>query len=168
MKVEPLYDRILVRLLVEGEPSRSGLVVPDIARGKRPYAYGEVLSVGQGRVNMQGVIVPLQVKPGDVVCFGRKAGIIIPVLGESLDDEEELTMLREPEVLAIVHDLPRQSSIAGPDGRLLSMAPRSHAAKGIETWEESKEVDAKLKEEGWIDGIEDPELDGARPQPGED
>lgn len=166
MRVEPLYDRILVEVIKEGTVSRGGIVVPDIAQGKRPYCYGEVVAIGPGLYH-EGKLQPLIVKVGDVVVYPRRSGMIIPIPGDEDKEEAEVTLLHEREVLGIVHDMPRKTSIVGVDGRLLAMQPKSHAPIGIETWEESKEIDAKLREEGWSEGLDDPNLDAERPQAGE-
>lgn len=132
MRLEPIYDRILVEPLSEGRVSAGGIAIPDVAAASRPYAYGEVIAAGGGRVNLEGRVAPLAVKVGDVVMFPRRAGMRIPMLDDDgtvqrtdAGDERELLLMREPDVLAVVHDFPRATSIAGLDGRLLRMIPTS-------------------------------------------
>jgi chaperonin GroES len=94
MKVRPLHDRLLVRRLEEKETARGGIIIPDTAREK-PME-GQVLAVGNGRVLESGKKLALDVKVGDKILFGKYSGTEIKV------DGEEVLMVREDEVLAIV------------------------------------------------------------------
>jgi len=94
MKVRPLHDRLLVRRLEEKETARGGIIIPDTAREK-PME-GQVLAVGNGRVLESGKTLALDVKVGDKILFGKYSGTEIKV------DGEEVLMVREDEVLAIV------------------------------------------------------------------
>jgi chaperonin GroES len=94
MKVRPLHDRLLVRRLEEKETARGGIIIPDTAREK-PME-GKVLAVGNGRVLENGKRLALDVKVGDTILFGKYSGTEIKV------DGEEVLMVREDEVLAIV------------------------------------------------------------------
>ena len=87
----PLHDRILVRRIEEGESIRGGIIIPDSAKEK-PME-GEVIAVGAGK-REKGELIPLDVKAGDRVLFGKYSGTEI-----KLDDEEYL-ILREEEILA--------------------------------------------------------------------
>lgn len=90
----PLYDRVLVKRLNAEEMSKGGLFLPETAKEKPQEA--EVIAVGQGRLNKDKDIVPLTVKPGDRVLFGKYSGEEI-----KLDGEEHL-ILREDDILAIL------------------------------------------------------------------
>lgn len=94
MEIRPLYDRILVKRVESPTKSRGGLFLPE-SSSEKP-SEGEVLAVGQGRVNDDGDVRPLVVKVGDRVLFSKYAGSEI-----KLDGEERL-VLREDEVLGIV------------------------------------------------------------------
>ena len=94
MKVRPLHDRLLVRRLEEKETARGGIIIPDTAREK-PME-GKVLAVGNGRVLDTGKKLALDVKVGDTILFGKYSGTEIKI------DGEEVLMVREDEVLAIV------------------------------------------------------------------
>jgi chaperonin GroES len=94
MKVRPLHDRLLVRRLEEKETAGGGIIIPDTAREK-PMK-GKVLAVGNGRVLENGKKLPLDVKAGDKVLFGKYSGTEIEI------DGEEVLIVREDEVLAIL------------------------------------------------------------------
>jgi chaperonin GroES len=94
MKVTPLYDRILVKRLEPEEQKRGGIIIPDTAKEKPQE--GEVVAVGAGKVDDSGKRVPLEVKAGDRVLFGKYAGTEI-----NIEDTEHL-ILREEEVLGII------------------------------------------------------------------
>ena len=94
MKIKPLRDRIIVRRLNEEEKTKGGIIIPDSAKEKPQE--GEVVAVGAGKVLDDGRILPLEVKKGDKVLFGKYSGSEIKVEGE------ELLMIREEEVLGII------------------------------------------------------------------
>ena len=94
MKVRPLHDRLLVRRIEEKEAARGGIIIPDTAKEK-PME-GKVLAVGNGRVLDNGKPLPIDVKVGDRILFGKYSGTEIEVEGE------EVVVVREDEVLAIV------------------------------------------------------------------
>jgi chaperonin GroES len=93
-KVRPLHDRLLVRRLEQKETARGGIIIPDTAKEK-PME-GEVLAVGNGRVLDSGKRLPVDVKVGDRILFGKYSGTEIEM------DGEEVLVVREDEVLAIV------------------------------------------------------------------
>lgn len=98
--VRPLYDRILVRQLDENSTTKGGLIVPSMAQENAQWSKGEVVEVGGGRVSAEGKTVPLQLKPGDIVLYPRKAGLPIP-----LGDEDGATpwvLIREPDILGTI------------------------------------------------------------------
>ena len=94
MKVRPLHDRLLVRRIEEKELARGGIIIPDTAKEK-PME-GEVLAVGNGKVLENGKKLPLDVKVGDRILFGKYSGNEIKI------DGEEVVVVREDEVLAIM------------------------------------------------------------------
>ena len=94
MNVRPLYDRVLVKRFDEPEKSRGGLFLPETAKEKP--LQGEVLAVGEGRVNDDGSVSPLQIKAGDRIVFSKYAGTEIKV------DGEDRLILREDDVLGIL------------------------------------------------------------------
>ena len=96
MKVKPLNDRVLVKRLEEVQVTKGGIYIPDTAKEKP--VEGKVISVGPGKVNDQGNRVPLNLKEGDRILFGRYAGSEIKV------DGEEYLMMREEDILAVVED----------------------------------------------------------------
>lgn len=95
MSIRPLFDRILVKRVEEATRSAGGLFLPETAKEKP--AEGEVLAVGQGRVNDEsGEVTALQVKVGDKVVFGKYAGTEIKVAGE------DRIILREDDILGVL------------------------------------------------------------------
>lgn len=90
----PLYDRVLVKRLVSEERTASGLVIPESAKEKPQQA--KVIAVGQGRLSKKNELIPLTVKAGDTILFGKYTGDEIKV------DGEEHLILREQDILAIV------------------------------------------------------------------
>ena len=94
MNVRPLGDRLLVKRLEEETTSRGGIIIPDSAK-VRPLK-GEVLQVGSGKRLEDGTLVPLDVKAGDKVLFGKYAGAEIKV------DGVEHIILREDEILGVL------------------------------------------------------------------
>ena len=94
MKVKPLGDRVLVEILEADEMTKGGIVLPDTAKEKPQQA--KVVSVGKGKVSDDGKNVPLEVKAGDVVLFGKYSGTELKL------DERNLLMLKEEDILGIV------------------------------------------------------------------
>jgi len=94
MKVRPLADRIMVERQEETETRKSGIIIPDTAKEKPQQ--GKVLAVGPGRFDEQGKRIPMDVKKGDTILFGKYSGSEI-----RMDDTDYLIM-REEDVLAII------------------------------------------------------------------
>ncbi len=92
--IRPLYDRAVVRRVIEEERSKGGLYIPEQAKEKP--AQGEVLAIGQGRRLESGAVVPLEIAAGDKVLFGKYSGTEIEL------DGEKLLILREDEILGVV------------------------------------------------------------------
>jgi chaperonin GroES len=93
MKVRPLHDRILVKRIEEGEQVVGGIIIPDTAKEKPQQ--GKVVAVGAGKIDDKGKRVPLDVKDGDTILFGKYSGQEIKLEGE------EFLIMREDEVLAV-------------------------------------------------------------------
>jgi chaperonin GroES len=94
MTLQPLHDRIVVQRIEEGEVRRGGLIIPDSAKEKPQE--GKVLAVGKGTVTEGGKKIPLDVKAGDRVLFGKYSG------NEVTLDGEEYLIMKEDDVLGIL------------------------------------------------------------------
>jgi chaperonin GroES len=94
MNVRPLHDRLLVRRIEEKETVKGGIIIPDTAKEKPQE--GQVLAVGNGKILENGTKLALDVKVGDKILFGKYSGTDIKI------DGEEVLILREDEVLAVV------------------------------------------------------------------
>jgi chaperonin GroES len=94
MKIRPLHDRILVERLEEKEVKKGGIIIPDTAKEKPQEA--KVIAVGTGKVGENGKKIPLDVKAGDKVLFGKYSGSEVKI------DDKEYLILREEDVLAIL------------------------------------------------------------------
>ena len=94
MKIRPLHDRVIVKRLEEERKTASGIVIPDTAAEKPDQ--GEVLAVGKGKVTDEGKLVPLDVKVGDKVLFGKYSGQTVRVKGE------ELLVMREEDIMGVI------------------------------------------------------------------
>jgi chaperonin GroES len=91
VNLTPLHDRVIVKRIEEKETVRGGIIIPDSAKEK-PME-GEIIAVGSGK-REKGELIPLDVKPGDRVLFGKYSGTEIKV------EDEEYLILREEEILA--------------------------------------------------------------------
>jgi len=94
MKIRPLHDRIIVKRLEEERKTASGIVIPDTAAEKPDQ--GEVKAVGKGKKNDDGKLIPIDVKVGDKVLFGKYAGQTVKV------DGEELLVMREEDIMGVI------------------------------------------------------------------
>ncbi len=94
MKLKPLQDRILVQRVEEETKTKGGIIIPDTAKEKP--AEGKVIAVGSGKIGDDGKRIPLEVKKGDRVLFGKYSGSEVKV------DGEEYLIMREDDVLGIV------------------------------------------------------------------
>jgi chaperonin GroES len=95
MKLRPLHDRVIIKRLEEERKTASGIVIPDTAAEKPDQ--GEVLAVGPGKKNEDGKIVPVDLKVGDKVLFGKYSGTTVRVEGD------ELLVMREEDIMAVVN-----------------------------------------------------------------
>jgi chaperonin GroES len=94
MKLTPLQDRLLVQRVEEEEKTKGGIIIPDTAKEKP--AEGKVVSVGKGKVDEKGKPIPMEVKKGDRILFGKYSGTEIKIEGE------EYLIMREDDVLGII------------------------------------------------------------------
>lgn len=93
--VRPLHDRILVRRMAEEEKTAGGLFIPDTAKEKP--SRGEIVAAGKGRITEDGKVLPLEVKLGDKVLFGKYSGTELKL------DGNEYLMMREEDILGIIN-----------------------------------------------------------------
>jgi chaperonin GroES len=101
VQIAPLHDRVLVRRLEEKETAKGGIIIPDTAKEKPQE--GEVIAVGAGKVE-KGKRVPLDVKPGDRILFGKYTGNDITLEGQ------EYLILREEDILAKLSGIAKAAS----------------------------------------------------------
>ena len=94
MKFRPLHDRVVVRRIEQEEKTAGGIIIPDTAKEKPQE--GEIVAVGPGARNEAGEIVPLDVKPGDRVLFGKWSGNEVKV------DGEELLIMKESDIMGVI------------------------------------------------------------------
>jgi chaperonin GroES len=94
MKVRPLYDRVIIRRVAEEEKTKGGIIIPDSAKEKP--SEGEVVAVGNGKVDDKGALRALTVKKGDRILFGKYSGNEIKV------DGVDHLILREDDILGII------------------------------------------------------------------
>ncbi len=94
MAITPLHDRILVKPSNPEDVTKGGIIIPDTAKEKPQQ--GEVIAVGQGRINDDGKNIPLQVKAGDQILYGKYSGTEITI------DGDEFMIMRESDVFGII------------------------------------------------------------------
>jgi chaperonin GroES len=94
MNIRPLYDRIVVKRVEEQETVKGGIIIPDSAKEKPQEA--EVIAVGNGKRTDDGKLIPLEVKKGDRILFGKYSGNEIKI------DGQEYLILREDEILGVL------------------------------------------------------------------
>ena len=95
LNVQPLHDRILVRIMPEEEKTSGGIIIPDSAKEKPQR--GEIVATGKGRIKEDGSTVGLAVKAGDKVLYSKYSGTEIKI------NNEDLLMMREDDVLGIIN-----------------------------------------------------------------
>jgi chaperonin GroES len=93
-KIRPLHDRLVVERLEEKEVKKGGIIIPDTAKEKPQEA--RVIAVGNGKVTDEGKKIPLDVKAGDKILFGKYSGSEVKI------DDKEYLIMREEDVLAIL------------------------------------------------------------------
>lgn len=94
MKIRPLQDRVIVKRIAEEEKTKGGIIIPDTAKEKPQE--GKVVAAGKGKVNEDGKVVPLDVKVGDKILFGKYSGTEIKI------DGEEHLIMREEDILGVI------------------------------------------------------------------
>lgn len=92
--IQPLADRVLVKRIEEEQQTRGGIIVPDTAKEKP--VQGKIVAVGPGRMNETGKRIPLEVKKGDKVLFGKYSGSEVTV------GDQEYLIMREDDILAVI------------------------------------------------------------------
>lgn len=101
--------------------TKSGLYVPQMATDNTPYLKAEVVAVGQGRIATSGAVIPLRVAIGDIILFFRSQSSGEQLVFPSDVPNEELMLIREPNVAGILRDLDKVTSIVGIDGGNLEL-----------------------------------------------
>ena len=96
MQVKPLADRVVVKPLEAAEVKKGGIIIPDTAKEK-PME-GQIMEIGSGRVTEDGKTMPLEVKKGDRVLYGKYSGTEVSI------DGEEFLIMRESDIFAIIQD----------------------------------------------------------------
>jgi chaperonin GroES len=104
MKFRPLHDRIVVRRIDAEEKTAGGIIIPDTAKEKPQQ--GEVIAVGPGARNEQGQLVPLDVKAGDTVLFGKWSGTEVKI------DGEDLLIMKESDIMGVLEETAVQKKAA--------------------------------------------------------
>jgi chaperonin GroES len=94
MKFRPLHDRVVVRRVEEDTKTAGGIIIPDTAKEKPMQ--GEIVAVGPGARDEQGKVVPLDVKAGDRVLFGKWSGTEVKI------DGQDLLIMKESDVLGVI------------------------------------------------------------------
>jgi chaperonin GroES len=94
MKFRPLHDRVVVKRIDAEEKTAGGIIIPDTAKEKPQQ--GEIVAVGPGALDEKGGLVPLDVKPGDRVLFGKWSGTEVKI------DGEELLIMKESDILGVL------------------------------------------------------------------
>ncbi len=93
-KIRPLGDRILVKRVKEEEKSKGGIIIPETAKEKPQE--GKVIAVGRGKMTEEGKLIPVDVKTGDRILFGKYSGAEVKMAGE------EHLILREDDILGVL------------------------------------------------------------------
>jgi len=94
MKFRPLHDRVAVRRVDEDQKTAGGIIIPDTATEKPTQ--GEIVAVGAGARNEKGELVPLDVKVGDSILFGKWSGTEVKI------DGEDLLIMKESDIMAVI------------------------------------------------------------------
>ena len=94
MKIRPLHDRVIVKRIEEERRSAGGIVIPDTAAEKPDQ--GEIVAVGKGKKDDNGKLIPVDLKVGDRVLFGKYSGQTVKVKGD------ELLVMREEDIMGVI------------------------------------------------------------------
>ena len=120
MKFRPLHDRIVIRRLEGEEKTKGGIIIPDTAKEKPQE--GEVVAVGPGARDEAGKLIPIDLKAGDRVLFGKWSGTEVKI------DGEELLIMKESDVMGVL-----ESPRGRPEGRI-SAAEFIRSNRGERIW----------------------------------
>jgi chaperonin GroES len=104
MKFRPLHDRVVVRRVEEDTKTKGGIIIPDTAQEKPMQ--GEVIAVGPGGRDESGKLIPIDLKPGDLVLFGKWSGTEVKL------DGEELLIMKESDIMGIIEGRPAKKAAA--------------------------------------------------------
>ena len=96
MKMRPLQDRVIVKRIEEEEKTKGGIIIPDTAKEKPQE--GKVVAVGKGKITEEGKLIPLDVKVGDRILFGKYSGTEVKIEGV------EHLIMREEDILGIIEE----------------------------------------------------------------
>ncbi len=94
MKIRPLQDRVIVKRLEEEGKTKGGIIIPDTAKEKPQE--GKVIAVGKGKMTEDGKVIPLDVKVGDKILFGKYSGTEVKIEGD------EHLIMREEDILGVI------------------------------------------------------------------
>ncbi len=94
MKFRPLHDRVVIRRLEGEETTKGGIIIPDTVKEKPQE--GEVIAVGPGARDESGKLVPLDLKAGDIVLFGKWSGSEVKI------DDQELLIMKESDIMGVI------------------------------------------------------------------
>jgi len=114
MKFRPLHDRVVVRRVDAEEKTAGGIIIPDTAK-ERPQQ-GEVLAVGPGKRDETGKLVPLEVKAGDQILFGKWSGTEVKV------DGEDLLIMKEDDIMGVVEGAAKSKTSGSASRNLGALA----------------------------------------------
>ena len=114
MKFRPLHDRVVVRRVDAEEKTAGGIIIPDTAKEKPQQ--GEVLAVGPGKRDETGKLVPLDVKAGDQILFGKWSGTEVKV------DGEDLLIMKEDDIMGVVESAAKDKSSGSAPRKVAAVA----------------------------------------------
>ena len=97
MKFRPLHDRVVVRRIDEETKTKGGIIIPDTAKEKPMQ--GEVIAIGPGGRDEAGKLVPIDLKAGDIILFGKWSGTEVKI------DGEELLIMKESDIMGVIEDI---------------------------------------------------------------
>ena len=104
MKFRPLHDRVVVKRIDAEEKTKGGIIIPDTAKEKPQE--GEVVAVGPGGRDESGKLIPIELKAGDRILFGKWSGTEVKI------DGEELLIMKESDIMGVIEGLPTEKKIA--------------------------------------------------------
>ena len=96
MKFRPLHDRVVIRRVEEETKSKGGIIIPDTAKEKPMQ--GEVVAIGPGGRDEAGKLIPIDLKVGDIILFGKWSGTEVKI------DDKELLIMKESDILGVIED----------------------------------------------------------------